>query len=265
MAEQEDATQDQGTVLLEQVGTVATLTLSRPDVLNALTLEMYQQLEEHLHTLEDDEQTRVVVLRGAGKAFAAGTDIPYFQGFTAEDGLAYEQIMEAIIERLYLFPKPTLAAVHGYAVGAGILLASVCDLRYASTSARFGLPIGRTLGNCLSIKNYRHVAEAFGTMRTKEMLFTGRLLSAEDALHCNYLTALVDEEQLFPHVLDIAQQISTMAPLTILGTKEAHRRLSKEQTEPAFDDILTRMYASSDFAEGVRAYNEKRKPLWTGK
>ena len=255
----------QGAVLFEQTGTVATVTLARPDALNALTWAMYQQLEEHVRTIEEDEHIRVVVLRGAGKAFAAGTDIQHFQGFTAADGRVYEQKMEAIIERLYLLPKPTLAAIHGYAVGAGILLASVCDLRYASPNARFGLPIGRTLGNCLSIKNYRHIAESFGAMRAKEMLFTGRLLSAEEAVKCDYLTALIAEERLFSHVEDVAQQISTIAPLTIRGTKEAHRRLSMNQPDPAFDDMLTRMYESADFAEGVRAYLEKRKPEWTGK
>ena len=254
-----------GEVLLEQTGAIATLTLSRPDALNALTWTMYQQLEDHLQYIEADEHILVVIVRGAGKAFAAGTDIQHFQGFTGHDGILYEEKMESIIERLYLLPKPTIAAIHGYAVGAGIIIASVCDLRYASPAARFGLPIGRTLGNCLSVKNYRHIAESFGPMRAKEMLFTGRLLSAEDALHCNYLTALIEHERLFEHVTEVAQQISTMAPMTILGTKEAHRRLSKAEPDPAFDDFMTRMYDSADFAEGVNAYIEKRKPIWTGK
>ena len=262
MTEEDTAT---GSVFLEQSGAIATLTLSRPSALNALTWSMYLQVEEYLRHIEADENIRVLIVRGAGKAFAAGTDIQHFQGFTASDGAVYEQKMESIFERLYLLPKPTIAAVHGYAVGAGILFASVCDLRYASPTARFGLPIGRTLGNCLNVKNYRHIAESFGTMRAKEMLFTGRLLSAEEALQCNFLTSIVDEERLFSHVVEVAQQICTLAPLTLLSTKETHRRLSQEQPTPAFDDIMARMYESVDFAEGVTAYIEKRKPVWTGR
>lgn len=254
---------EEGTVLLEQKGPIAVLTLSRPAALNALTWAMYQELETHLEFLANETTIRVVILRGDGNAFAAGTDIQQFRGFTGADGVAYEHKMEAIIERLYTLPKPVIAAVHGYAVGAGLVLSVASDLRYATPSARFGAPIARTLGNCLSLKNYHHLAQAFGAMRAKEMLFTARLLSATDALQCGFLTAIVEEERLFPHVLEVAQQISSLAPLTIWATKEAHRRLSVVDTIP-YDDVLNRIYGSNDFAEGVQAYLEKRKPVWNG-
>jgi enoyl-CoA hydratase len=254
---------EEGTVFLEQRGPVAVLTLSRPAALNALTWSMYQQMETHLEFLANDSATRVVILRGDGKAFAAGTDIQQFRGFTGADGVAYEHKMETIVERLYTLPKPVIAAVHGYAVGAGLVLSVACDLRYATPAARFGAPIARTLGNCLSLNNYQHLTQAFGAMRAKEMLFTARLLSAADALQCGFLTALVEEERLFTHVLEVAQQISALAPLTIWATKEAHRRLSVAETIP-YDDVLARVYGSHDFAEGVQAYLEKRKPVWSG-
>src|SRR5437660_11774952 len=113
--------------------------------------------------------------------------------------------MEAIVERLYTITKPTIAAIHGYAVGAGLVVASACDLRYATPASRFGVPIARTLGNCITLKNYRHLVDAFGTMRTKEMLFTGRLLTASDALQCGFLTAIAEEERLTAHVTEFAQ------------------------------------------------------------
>jgi enoyl-CoA hydratase/carnithine racemase len=254
---------EEGTVLLEQKGPIAVLTLSRPAALNALTWAMYQELETHLEFLANETTIRVVILRGDGNAFAAGTNIQQFRGFTGADGVAYEHKMEAIIERLYTLPKPVIVAVRGYAVGAGLVLSVASDLRYAAPSARFGAPIARTLGNCLSLKNYQHLAQAFGTMRAKEMLFTARLLSATDALQCGFLTAIVEEENLFPHVLEVAQQISSLAPLTIWATKEAHRCLNAVDTVP-YDDVLTRVYASHDFAEGVQAYLEKRKPVWSG-
>lgn len=254
-----------GAVLLEQHGPIALMTLSRPNALNALTWTMYQQLEEHLRTIEQNTAIRVVIMRGEGKAFAAGTDIQQFQGFTRDNGIEYERQMEEIVERLYRLPKPLLAAIHGYAVGAGIILASACDLRYATTAARFGVPVARTLGNALSIRNYKHLVDAFGAMRAKEMLFTARLLEAEEALDCGYLTEIVDENRLLEYVMGVAQQIVTLAPLTVWSAKEAHRRLTDAETFPPFEDVLARIYESHDFAEGVRAHIEKRKPLWTGK
>lgn len=256
---------EEGAVLLERSGPVATLILSRPAALNALTWDMYRQMQEQLERLAADESVRVLIMRGAGKAFAAGTDIQQFRGFTGEEGIAYEQRMDAILNNLYRFPKPTLAAVHGYAVGAGLVIATACDLRYASPVSRFGAPIARTLGNCLSLKNYRRVSQAFGAMRAKEMLFTGRLLSASEALQCGFLTAIVEEEQLFLHVFEIAQQISANAPLTIWAVKEAERRLAELETPVPYDDVVSRVYGSHDFQEGVAAYLEKRKPVWRGR
>lgn len=256
---------DAGAVLLEQNGPIAILTLSRPAALNALTWTMYQQMEKHLEKLEADDTVRAIIIRGEGKAFAAGTDIQQFQGFTGEDGITYEHTMEAIVECLYTITKPTIAAIHGYAVGAGIVIATVCDLRYATPAARFGVPIARTLGNCITHKNYQHLVNAFGAMRTKEMLFTGRLLTAADAAQCGFLTAIVDEEQLMTRVTEAAQQISSLAPLTIWATKEAQRRLNAAAEAIDFDDVVARIYGSADFAEGVRAYLEKRKPNWQGR
>jgi enoyl-CoA hydratase/carnithine racemase len=255
---------DEGAVLLEQKGPIAIITLSRPAALNALTWTMYQQMEAHLEQLATVDTIRAIIIRGEGKAFAAGTDIQQFRGFSGEDGIAYERKMAAIVERLYTISKPTIAAIHGYAVGAGIVVASVCDLRYATPTSRFGVPIARTLGNCITLKNYRHLVDSFGSMSTKEMLFTGRLLTADEALQSGFLTAIVDEERLISHVIEIAQQISSLAPLTIWAGKEAQRRLNAAAEAIDFDDVVARIYSSSDFAEGVQAYLEKRKPNWRG-
>jgi enoyl-CoA hydratase/carnithine racemase len=263
MSTQENANpREEGIVLLERTGQIATITLSRPSFLNALTWIMYQQLETHIENLAKDETIRVVVIRGAGKAFAAGTDITQFQNFNGQAGVQYEHRMEEVVEKLYGFPKPLIAAIHGSAVGAGIILSSVCDLRYATPASRFGAPMARTLGNTLSLRNYQHLAEAFGAMRAREMLFTARLLSAEEALQCGFLTAIFDEEQIFPQVFEIARQISTLAPLTIWAAKEAEKRIHAAEKHIPFDDVLERVYDSQDFAEGVQAHIKKRKPQW---
>ncbi|HLI05396.1 MAG TPA: enoyl-CoA hydratase [Ktedonobacteraceae bacterium] len=263
----DEGQREEGAVLLEQSGPVATLTLARPAALNALSWAMYGQLQEHLERLAADESLRVLIVRGAGKAFAAGTDIQQFRGFNGEDGIAYERRMEEVLSGLYNFPWPTIAAVHGYAVGAGLVIATACDLRYASPAARFGAPIARTLGNCLSLQNYRRVARAIGAMRAREMLFTGRLLTAGEALQSGFLTAIYEEEQLFPRVLEVAQQISANAPITLWAAKEADRRIAAVEAEMdiPYDDVVSRVYGSQDFREGVAAYLEKRKPEWTGR
>ncbi|MBP3041167.1 enoyl-CoA hydratase/isomerase family protein [Bacillaceae bacterium Marseille-Q3522] len=256
---------DVGKVILNRFGGVAQLTLSRPENLNALTWEMYRELEEHLIRLENDVSVRVLVIRGDGeKALAAGTDISQFQGFTSEDGIDYEKKIDRIVKRLEEFPKPTIAAVHGYAVGGGLILATACDLRYGRKNARFGAPMSRTLGNCLSIDNYQRLAKELGAMRTKELLYTARLFSAEEAFSLGFLTAIIEQEEFFSKVLEIAAKISKNAPLTVDATKEAFIRLHNNHSKIEFQDMIAKVYGSNDFAEGVAAHMDKRKPVWQG-
>jgi enoyl-CoA hydratase/carnithine racemase len=179
---------EEGAVLLEQTGSIAQLLLSRPSSLNALTWTMYAQLEAHLNKLAEDAAIRVIVIRGDGDAFAAGTDISQFQGFTGQDGIQYERRIDRMIHLLESMPMPVIAAIHGYAVGGGLLIAAACDLRYATPAAKFGAPMARTLGNCLSLDSYRRIVREIGPMRTKELLFTSRLFSADEALQAGFLT-----------------------------------------------------------------------------
>jgi len=259
---------DVGRVILDKRGSVAQLTLSRPEALNALTWQMYEQLEEHLENLEEDSSVRVLIIRGdKDKALAAGTDISQFQGFSGEDGVNYEKRIDRVMNKLEQFSKPTIAAVNGVAVGGGMLIATTCDLRYSTSKSRFGAPMARTLGNCLSLDNYQRLVNEVGPMRTKEMLYTARLISAEEALTLGFLTDIFEEEHFFGKVLEIATKIGERAPLTIQATKRAFtfmKNSNEGNSNQEYEKIISKVYGSKDFTEGVTAYLEKRKPVWQG-
>lgn len=249
-------------------GPVAFLTFNRPEARNAMTWPMYDALADACQQVDADERIRVFVLRGAGDAFVAGTDISQFTSFTTgDDGIAYERRMEEIIQRLERVAVPTIAQVHGVAAGGGCLIALACDLRVCSTAARFGVPIARTLGNCLSAANCARLVDLIGPARTKELLFTGRLVDAAEAASLGLVTRLTEPQALDAAVRELAGTIAGNAPLTIRATKEAVRRIgfARRLEERLADDLTALCYGSHDFREGVSAFLEKRAPRFTGR
>src|SRR4051812_31530903 len=147
---------DEAELLFERRGAAAMITFNRPRARNAMTFAMYEALHAHCDEIDADDEIRVVVLRGAGgRAFVSGTDIRQFLDFdSGRTGVEYEADIDRYVGPLDPLPKPALALVEGYAVGAGLSIASACDLRVCTPDARFGLPIARTLGNCLSMAGY---------------------------------------------------------------------------------------------------------------
>ena len=170
-----DPTPVSGEVLVTRDGPIVTLTFNRPEARNAITWGMYERLTDVCEAVDADDSVRVLVLRGAGgTAFVSGTDISQFEVFqTAEDGLRYERDLDARIDRLEQVRKPVIAQIEGYAVAAGFRIAAACDLRIATPDARFGAPIARTLGNCLSMAAYSTLLDLFGPSRLKEIMFEG--------------------------------------------------------------------------------------------
>ena len=161
--------------------------------------------------------------------------------------------------------KPVIAQIQGYAVGGGLGIAAGADLRIATPDARFGAPIARTLGNCLSMQAYARYMDLFGPSRLKELIFTARLLSADEALAAGFVHEIVSTEAIETRVRELAETIASHAPITLWVTKEAVRRIQEARALPDGDDLVAMTYGSADFREGVRAFLDKRAPRWTGK
>lgn len=256
----------EGAVRREDDGRIVRLTFDRPEKNNALTWTMYRELAEHCDKLREETDVQVVVLQGAGeRSFVAGTDIGQFIGFeTAEDALAYEQDMAQVLGNLENLPVPTIAAINGYAVGGGLAIAALCDLRLCTTQSRFGLPVARTLGNCVPISTYARLSHLIGPAHVKELIFTAALINAERAREMGFVMDVVVPEEFNERVSELAQSIASHAPLTLQVTKEALRRLEPDSL-PDGEDLLRLCYGSRDFREGVRAFLDKRTPQWEGR
>ncbi len=255
-------------MLFEVIRGVGYLTVNRPEQRNAMTWEMYQRLVEVCEQIDRDEAIKVLVISGRGeRAFISGTDISQFPAFRGnpQAGIEYEERQDRVIGRLEAVTKPTLAAIHGYAVGGGMAIAIACDLRIASETARFGIPIIR-LANCLSMKNYARIVSLIGPARAKEMIYTARHVEAQEALVWGLVNEVVPDGSLDVRVREIAEAIASAPPITLRVSKEAVRRVvHRLLPEDPGHDLITACYNSADFQEGVAAFLDKRRPTWSGR
>ena len=223
---------------------------------------MYERLAE---IATAPGEVRVLIITGAGeKAFAAGTDINQFRAFsTPEDALGYEARIDRVLVTIECCPVPTIAAIAGACTGGGAAIAAACDMRIAAANARFGFPIARTLGNCLSVSNIARLTALVGSARVIEMIYTARLFSASEALGAGLITEMLpDQAALEARALELATLLAGHAPLTMRATKEALRRL--RDNLPPDEDLIRMCYSSQDFREGMDAFLTKRAPVWSG-
>ena len=250
-----------------RAGGIVWIVIDRPQARNAMTFAMWRQLREIAVELAADPSLRAVVLTGSGDAaFVAGTDIAEFRAFDgAGDGGAYEGRMHGIIDALEALPVPAIAAIAGACTGGGVSIAAACDLRIGAHGARIGVPIARTLGNCISLRNLARVGELIGLDKAKALLLTGMLLDAEDAHRLGFLNEVVaDPARLHARAQELAESIAGLAPLTLRASKEMVRRLRAAAPLPDDQDLIRLCYGSSDFREGLTAFLDKRRPHWTG-
>lgn len=246
---------------------IAQVTFNRPHARNALTFGMYDRLAELCAEIDADPAIRALVVTGAGdKAFAAGTDISQFRAFsTPEDALGYEARIDRVLAAVEACRAPTIAAIAGACTGGGAAIACACDLRIAAGNARFGFPIARTLGNCLSMANYARLSALIGPARVTEMIFTARLVEADEAQAIGLVgEVLPDPVALVRRTEELARLVASHAPLTLSATKEALRRLRTGAGGQNDTDLILRCYMSQDFREGMDAFLGKRAPVWRG-
>ena len=257
---------DEPELAYERRGPVATITFNRPQARNAMTFAMYEELHARCDEIDGDDDIRVVVLRGAGgRAFVSGTDIRQFLDYdTGRMGVEYEEGIDRYLGRLDVLRKPAIAQVQGYAVGAGLSIAAACDLRVCTPDAQFGLPVARTLGNCLSMAGYARLVAVLGEARVKDVVFTARMIGAEEARAAGLVSAVVPDEEIEERVAELAERVAGHAPITLRVTKEALRRL-RAANLPEGADLVAEAYGSEDFRAGVEAFLDKRRHVWTGR
>ena len=252
-------------LLLQVEPPVATVVFNRPQARNALNEEMQRMLPPMLQRLRDDADVRVLILKGAGgKAFAAGDDITQFVQWGAKEALAHYHHLEAFIGAIEAFPKPTIALIQGFAVGAGLEVAAACDVRYASADSRFGIPIAR-LGHTVDLRNALRLIRLVGPARVKEWLFTAELIGAEEACQIGLVNRVLPPEQVEPYTYDIARKMATYAPLSLIQSKASVQICLDNPELRGIDEpaaIAASLYDTEDFHAGVEAFL-KKQPLPT--
>jgi enoyl-CoA hydratase/carnithine racemase len=252
-------------VRVERADAVLTVTIDRPERRNAMTLEMYGAVHEACELADAEPGVRTLVLRGDDGSFSTGTDVETFREFRdGSDGVAYERSISRVVRRLESVDVPTVAVVRGWCLGGGLLLAAACDLRIGTPAARFGVPVARTLGNCLSAESLALLHDRVGPARATDLLLRGRTLTGEEGAAAGLLTELCPDDRIDAVVAEVLAELVAGAPLTQWAAKELTRRLRRRQL-PVDDDVVGRVYGSADFREAVRAFGDRQPRTWQGR
>ncbi len=249
---------------VDRDGGVAIVTIDRQEALNALDQATLTELRDRLAELAGDADVRAVVLTGAGeRAFVAGADIKAMSVMDSEQARAWGALGHETASLLETMPKPTIAAVNGFALGGGCELALACDVRYASTAAKLGQP-EVSIGIIPGWGGTQRLPRVVGVGVAKELIMTGRLVDAEEALRIGLVNAVFSPEDLMSKALELAQSLAAKSPLVLAAIKETtgktfHGDLGAEE------EAFAVLFGSEDQREGMAAFIEKRAPRFTGR
>ena len=253
-------------VTLELRGKIDYVTFDHVAARNAMTVSMYESLKSICLDIAQNRAIRVAIFRGAGgKSFVSGSDIAQFTSFKdGEDGVRYEDAIHDYLNPLASLPIPTIAVIDGMAVGGGLAIATCCDFRIATPDAKFGVPIARTLGNCLYPGNIAWLAAHLGMNIVRRMLLLAEMLPASELQLQGYLLATYDQEQLGKEADALAERLAKLAPITQKASKLTMARIIANQL-PDCQDLIRETYGSEDFKNGVASFLKGEPPMWTGK
>lgn len=254
-------------LLCTRDGAIATITLNRPEKRNALTVPMLEAFHSAVKEIAGDETVRVLVLRGAGKAFCAGLDLKEMGLARRPDGSVEYPEIEGALHELERCPIPTIAMMQGDAIAGGLELALHCDLRVAGAGARMGMPLAR-IGLVVPFPLTQKLLDTVGTVKTKEMLFTGALLDAESARAAGLVTRVVPDADLESATRTLAAEIAANAPLSLRTMKAAINEANEFRNlhpSPALAAQAAKTRRSEDLQEGLRAVFEKRRATFHGR
>ncbi len=262
-------------MLLEKDGFVATITINRPEQRNAMMSSMWKWLAETLDALNDDNDVRCVVIRGAGeKAFASGADISEFEVWTSVDKAAeYGALIEGAMQSVERHRNPVIAMIQGFALGAGCQLSVACDLRILADTAKVGIPSAK-LGVMLNYENYQRFVNLAGVSTAREIFFIGRPLDASRAKETGLANYVVPKDELEEFTYSVAREISENAPLSVRGSKRvlqvALQQGMLDRSRDAdmlaeLDSLSSTCFLSEDMQEGVGAFFGRRKAGFKGK
>lgn len=254
-------------IVVEKNDRIALVKFNRPKALNALNSDTLKELDLVVETLSKDEDVRVVVFTGEGKGFIAGADIGEMSTLSAEEGRRFGALGQSIFRKVELMPKPTIAAVNGFALGGGCEFAMSCDIRLASEKAKFGQP-EVTLGITPGFSGTVRLPKLVGMGKAKELIYTGRIVKADEALAIGLVNQVTAVETLLDEAMAMANTIAANAPLAVSYSKAAINKCAELDTDVANtieETYFGLCFATEDQKDGMSAFLNKEKAEFKGK